>query len=54
VSALPDSHQFAAALAEGHVILWAAIKDEAQEQRAVQILRDAAAQNVHVFERKGR
>ncbi|MBC7907551.1 MAG: hypothetical protein H7Y60_12510 [Rhodospirillaceae bacterium] len=54
VSALPDSDEFADALAEGHVILWVAVKDETQEQRAVQILRDTAAQNVHAFERKGR
>ncbi|MBC7953527.1 MAG: hypothetical protein H7Z12_17120 [Rhodospirillaceae bacterium] len=54
VAALPDSQQFADALAEGHVIVWVAVTDEAQQQRAVQILRDTAAQNVHVFERKGR
>ncbi|MBX9635328.1 MAG: hypothetical protein K2X44_10145 [Magnetospirillum sp.] len=54
VAALPDSQQFARALAAGDVILWVAITDDGQEQRAGQILHDALAQNVHVFERKGR
>lgn len=54
VAALPDSQEFANALAEGHVIMWVAVKDDAQQQRAVQILRDTTAQNVHVFDRKER
>ncbi|HLO76724.1 MAG TPA: hypothetical protein VK196_09755 [Magnetospirillum sp.] len=54
VAALPDSEQFSKALAAGSVILWVSVADPAAEARAKAILHDTAAQNIHVFERKGR
>lgn len=54
VSAIPDSDDFARALAAGSVILWVMVKDQLEEERAKAVLLDAEAQNVHVFERKGR
>ncbi|MGE5478593.1 MAG: hypothetical protein ACM3Q1_18220 [Bacteroidales bacterium] len=54
VAALPDSEQFAKALAAGSVVLWVSVADAAAEQRAKTILHETGAQNLHVFERKGR
>lgn len=54
VAALPDSEQFAKALAAGSVVLWVSVGDGAAEARAKAILHEAGAQNLHVFERKGR
>lgn len=54
VAALPDSEQFAKALAAGSVVLWVSAADGAAEAKAKAILHDAGAQNLHVFERKGR
>lgn len=54
VAALPDSEEFTKALAAGGVILWVSVADPAAEAKAKTILHDAAAQNIHVFERKGR
>lgn len=54
VSALPDSDAFAKALAAGSVILWVRAADSGAETRAKSLLHDAGAQNLHVFERKGR
>lgn len=54
VAALPDSDAFAKALAAGSVILWVRAADSTAEARAKSILHDAGAQNLHVFERKGR
>lgn len=54
ISAIPDSQDFARALAAGAVILWVAVKDPSEEERARALLVDAGAQNVHVFERTGR
>ncbi len=54
VSALPDSEAFAKALAAGSVILWVSADDAAAEAKAKAILHEQAAQNIHVFERKGR
>lgn len=54
VAALPDSEQFTKALAAGSVILWISAADKAAEDKAKEILHDAVAQNIHVFERKGR
>ena len=54
VSALPDSEHVAKELAGGGVVLWVSISDAAAEERAKVILQGAGAQNLHVFERKGR
>jgi hypothetical protein len=54
VAALPDSDEFAKALAAGSVVLWVAAADSAREERARAILHDSSAQNIHVFERKRR
>ena len=54
VAALPDSAAFAKALKDGSVVLWVAAADAGAEDRAKTILHDAGAQNLHVFERKGR
>jgi hypothetical protein len=54
ISALPDSEEFARALAAGSVILWVAAKDAQEEERARRILTEASAQNIHLFERQER
>ena len=54
VSALPDSEDFARALAAGAVILWVATPDDEAEARAQTVLRANDAANVHTFEAKGR
>jgi hypothetical protein len=54
ISALPDSEEFARALAAGSVILWVAVTDSHEEDRARRVLTEASAQNIHVFERKER
>lgn len=54
VAALPDSDAFAKALTAGSVILWVRAADSGAEAQAKSILHDAGAQNLHVFERKGR
>jgi hypothetical protein len=54
VAALPDSDEFAKALAAGSVVLWVSVADAAREERARTILHDCSAQNIHVFERKRR
>lgn len=54
VSALPDSEHFAKELAAGSVVLWVSAADMGLERRAKEILQGAGAQNLHVFERKGR
>lgn len=54
VAALPDSEEFTKALAAGSVILWVSVADGAAEAKAKAILHDTSAQNIHVFERKGR
>lgn len=54
VASLPDSHDFANALADGHVVLWVMVADAAAEERARQIMAESQAQNIHVFERAGR
>jgi hypothetical protein len=52
VAALPDSEAFARALEEGSVILWVAVRSDAEEGTARRLLGETGAQNVHVFERK--
>lgn len=54
ISAIPDSDDFARALAAGSVILWVMVKDQLEEERARAVLAGQGAQNIHVFERKGR
>ncbi|MCR6629573.1 MAG: hypothetical protein NVV74_05660 [Magnetospirillum sp.] len=54
VAALPDSEEFAKALAAGSVILWVSAADADREVKAKAVLHDTSAQNVHVFERKAR
>lgn len=54
VSALPDSEHVAKELAAGGVVLWVSVKDRTAEDRAKAVLHEAGAQNLHVFERKGR
>ncbi len=53
VSAIPDSADFARALAAGSVILWVATADGQREERAAAVLEANGAANVHVFDRKG-
>lgn len=52
VSAIPDSEDFARALAAGSVILWVMVRDQLEEERARTVLLDQGAANVHVFQRK--
>ncbi|MGE5546629.1 MAG: hypothetical protein ACM33T_07025 [Solirubrobacterales bacterium] len=52
VAAIPDSGDFARALAAGSVILWVIVRDQRQEERAKAVLTAAGAANVHTFERK--
>ncbi|HTH15110.1 MAG TPA: hypothetical protein VL974_00545 [Magnetospirillum sp.] len=54
VSALPDSEEFAKELAAGGVILWVSVANAETEAKAKAVLHDTSAQNIHVFERKGR
>jgi hypothetical protein len=54
VSALPDSTDFARALAAGSVILWVGVDTPAEEADAVRLLAASGGANVHVFERAGR
>ncbi|MGE5501033.1 MAG: hypothetical protein ACM3W4_03810 [Ignavibacteriales bacterium] len=51
VSALPDSEDFARALAAGAVILWVMVRDDAEVERAKALLVAAGGTNVHLFER---
>lgn len=51
ISAIPDSDDFARALAAGSVILWVMVRDRPEEERAKAVLLESEAQNVHVFER---
>jgi len=54
VAALPDSEDFARALAAGAVILWVAARDDEAEHTAKGVLLANGAANVHIFEAKGR
>jgi hypothetical protein len=51
ISAIPDSEDFARALAAGSVILWVAVTDQAQIDTAKSVLAAAGAANIHLFER---
>ena len=54
VSSLPDSEDFARALAAGSVILWVEAETDARRQSAKETLLRNGGANVHFFERKGR
>jgi len=51
VSALPDSTDFARALAAGSVILWVGLDTPQEEETATRLLQAAGGSNVHLFER---
>lgn len=51
VTAAPHTENFANALVAGGVILWVACTDENTEARALKILSDFGAANVHMYER---
>ncbi|HSV29871.1 MAG TPA: hypothetical protein VLL76_09930, partial [Candidatus Omnitrophota bacterium] len=51
ISAIPESDDFARALAAGSVILWVIVRDQLQEERAKAVLVEKGGANVHVFER---
>jgi len=53
VASLPDSADFARALAAGSVILWVGIETAQEEESATSLLKAAGGANVHVFERSG-
>lgn len=52
VSAIPDSEDFARALAAGSVILWVTVDDEAEVDTAKRALVEQGAGNVHLFTRR--
>jgi hypothetical protein len=51
VTSVPDSDDFARALAAGSVILWVATADESREQLARSVLSSVGATNIHLTER---
>lgn len=51
VAAIPDSDDFARALAAGSVVLWVSAEATAEEDRIKQLLIGAGGANVHIFER---
>lgn len=51
VTAIPDSEDFAHALAAGAVILWVRADDAAREAKARAILAEVGATNIHVNKR---
>jgi hypothetical protein len=53
VTSVPDSEDFARALAAGSIILWVCVDNEAQELKARGILTGAGATNIHIHERSG-
>jgi len=52
VTATPHTENFANALAAGGVILWVACADQNAETKALKILSDFGAVNVHMYERE--
>jgi hypothetical protein len=54
VTALPDTEDFARALAAGSIILWVNVRDQAQMEAAKRILAEAGGANIHLFERSQR
>jgi len=53
VSSLPNSADFARALAAGSVILWVGIDTAQEEETATHLLHAAGGTNVHLYERSG-
>lgn len=51
VAAIPDSGDFARALAAGSVILWVSADSPDEETRAKALLTEAGGANIHIFER---
>ncbi|MBI5162703.1 MAG: hypothetical protein HY985_02240 [Magnetospirillum sp.] len=51
ISAIPDSDDFARALAAGSVILWVSVRDPGEADRAKAVLAAHGAANVHPFSR---
>lgn len=51
VTSVPDSDDFARALAAGSIILWVCVEDAAQELKAQAALTAAGATNIHLHER---
>jgi hypothetical protein len=51
VSSIPDSADFARALAAGSVILWVSVESTAEEELAKGLLAKAGGTNIHIFER---
>lgn len=51
VAAIPDSGDFARALAAGSVILWVSADSPEEEARAKALLAEAGGANIHIFER---
>jgi hypothetical protein len=51
VAAIPDSGDFARALAAGSVILWVSTDDADEEARARHLLQSTGGANIHIFER---
>lgn len=52
ISAIPESDDFARALAAGSVILWVIVRDQLEEEKARVAMTETGGANVHVFERK--
>ena len=51
VAAIPDSGDFARALAAGSVILWVSVETAAEEASARALLAQAGGNDIHIFER---
>lgn len=51
VAAIPDSGDFARALAAGGVILWVSVEGAAEEAEAKALLAGAGGDHIHIFER---
>ncbi|CAA7619234.1 conserved hypothetical protein [Candidatus Terasakiella magnetica] len=51
VAAIPDSQDFARALAAGSVILWVSVENTDEESRAKALLARTGGANIHIFER---
>jgi hypothetical protein len=51
VTAIPDSGDFARALAAGGVILWVSVETPAEEATAKALMTKTGGTNIHIFER---
>lgn len=52
VTSVPDTEDFARALAAGSLILWVCTSGAVQEQKAKDILAGVGASNIHIHERQ--